>query len=160
MRLNRNFTLSEMTYSQTATRLKIDNTLPSNLVGNVIALALFLQKLRNALSHHFGKDTPVIVTSGYRSHKLNKKIGGSKRSAHMLALAADIKVPNMTPLELAKFIKDNMREVDQVIVEFDQWVHVAIASKNSKSRNIYLRASKARTRFGRTKTIYEPLIFD
>lgn len=56
-----------------------------------------LQKIRN----HFGK--PITINSGYRCKTHNKKIGGAGRSKHMDGTAADIKVKDVTPAEVAKF---------------------------------------------------------
>ena len=41
---------------------------------------------------HYGQ--PVIINSGYRCEKLNKKVGGSKKSSHMKGLAADLTTGN------------------------------------------------------------------
>jgi len=61
---------------------------------NVELLCENLQVLRD----HLGK--PIRVISGYRSPKYNRKIGGARRSQHMLAKAADIKISGMTPAEV------------------------------------------------------------
>ncbi len=64
---------------------------PWNLVENVQKLANNLQALRDTI----GK--PIHVVSGYRNTTYNKRIGGAKRSYHMKAMAADIRVNGMTP---------------------------------------------------------------
>jgi uncharacterized protein YcbK (DUF882 family) len=64
---------------------------PWNLVENVQKLANNLQALRDTI----GK--PIHVVSGYRNPTYNKRIGGAKRSYHMKAMAADIRVNGMTP---------------------------------------------------------------
>ena len=143
MQLTKNFSLGELIRSETAQSMKIDNSVPKALMGNAQRLADFLQSLRDAL----GK--PVIITSGYRSPALNAALGeASPTSAHMKALAADIRVPGMTPEALFQFIINSDLEYDQVIQEYSQWVHVGLsetkprmqkvrATRNSKRRTVY-----------------------
>lgn len=69
------------------------------LAENIKELAENLQVLRDEI----GK--PIRVISGYRSPAYNAKIGGAKRSQHMEARAADIKVKGMSPLAVHKTIE-------------------------------------------------------
>jgi len=77
--LTKNFKLKEF-------RCRDGSDVPEDLMGNVRLLAENLQVLRD----HIGK--PIRIISGYRSKKYNTKINGAKRSQHMLAKAADIKI--------------------------------------------------------------------
>lgn len=87
MRLSPNFTLAEFEASDTAVRLGIDNRVPQPLLGNVQRLVTqILQPLREQTG------AAVRISSGYRSPKLNAAVGGSTRSQHMHALAADFNV--------------------------------------------------------------------
>lgn len=114
MELSPNFTLAEFTRSATATRKNIDNTPSPAVIENLKALCTnVLEPLRAKV----GK--PVRVTSGYRSSKLNKLVGGSRNSQHIFGLAADIYVDGMTTEELFQFIIDNEIPFDQLIQEFD-----------------------------------------
>ena len=126
MKFPPHFSLAELTFSQTAARYEIDNTPPD--LSNLLRIAWFLETLREKirLTH---PHAVIIVSSGYRSPDLNLIIGGSKTSAHMKGLAADISCPDLIPLELAQFIADNMADegFDQVIHEFSRWVHVGLA---------------------------------
>ena len=79
MRLSPNFSLAEMTFSQTADRLGIANTPSSKVIDNLRRLAEALEEVRLWL----GK--PVVITSGYRCAELNRQIPGS--SAHQCACA-------------------------------------------------------------------------
>ena len=128
MNLPPHFTLEELTFSQTALNKDIDNTPNEEQLNNLIRLAWFLESLRSRLRMHFGGSIYIIVTSGFRCLELNTAIGGSKTSAHMLGLAADIKCPRLTPLELAQFITKHMADegFDQVIHEFGRWVHLGL----------------------------------
>ena len=126
MKLSNNFSLKEMTKSQTATRRGIDNDPGEEEQANLQQLCeQVLQKVRD----HFGK--PVTVTSGYRSPELNKAIGGSTTSDHCKGMAADIEIAGVPNYELAEWIKDNC-EFRQLILEFytpgipdSGWVHVS-----------------------------------
>ena len=91
MKLEENFSLSEF-------RCKDGTEVPEDLIDNVKLLAENLQVLRDEI----GK--PVRIISGYRSPKYNSRIGGAKRSQHMTAKAADIKVNGMTPAEIKEVI--------------------------------------------------------
>jgi len=86
-KLTENFSLSEF-------KCRDGSNVPDELMENVELLCENLQVLRD----HLGK--PIRVISGYRSPKYNRKIGGARRSQHMLAKAADIKISGMTPAEV------------------------------------------------------------
>lgn len=91
--LTDNFKLSEF-------KCKDGTQVPEDLKENVQNLANNLQVLRD----HIGK--PIRVISGYRSPKYNRRIGGAKKSQHMFAKAADIKVKGMHPDEVREVILD------------------------------------------------------
>ena len=77
MKLSKNFSLNEMTKSQTALRRGIDNEPTNDEIDNLRILCEYvLQPVRE----HFGK--PVTINSGFRSKELNKAIGGSTTSDH------------------------------------------------------------------------------
>lgn len=121
MRLSKNFTLAELTFSQTAVRLGIVNVADGRIVENLRALVeTVLQPLRD----HVG--APIVVTSGYRSSKLNIAVGGSINSEHMDGRAADIICPGMTALELCRAVREQALPFNQLIHEFDSWCHVSI----------------------------------
>lgn len=147
IKLSENFSLDEMVFSQTASRLGIDNKPDSEQILNLINLCVnVLQPIRD----FFQK--PVIVTSGYRSKELNKVIGGSLRSHHMLGMAADINIQGVTNFELASWIAKNLK-CTQVILEFytsgqpnSGWVHVSYDP--NQLRNEVLTINRAGTRRG------------
>lgn len=134
MKLTRNFALSELEASATASALKLDNSIPAELLPNIRQLAEWLQVLRDRLSQRYGKPMPIVITSGFRGSELNRAVGGSSTSAHCKGLAADIQVRGLEPSEVVYFIKQHMQDhpVDQVIDEDDgksQWVHIGLAPK-------------------------------
>ena len=136
MELSPNFHLEEFTVSNTAARKGIDNTPSVEVINNLMLLCKYvLEPLRTKLNEKYGKQMPIIVTSGYRSPKLNAAIGGAKNSQHIEGRAADIHVPGMTIEELYTFIKENF-SFDQCIQEFNSWVHVSWSNRNQALRAI------------------------
>lgn len=123
MNLSPHFTLNELTHSQTAARRGIDNRPPESVLANMRnILCPGLEQVRALL----GK--PILISSGYRSQRLNVAVGGSVTSQHMLGLAADFTCPGFgTPLEVAHAIKQSGIEFDQLLYEFDSWVHISFA---------------------------------
>ena len=112
VRLSKNFALSELTKSATAERLNVDNTPNLYHLVNLTHLAIhILQPVRDK----FG---PVTVTSGYRSPELCQAIGSSINSQHTKAEAADFEVEGVDNADVAYWIKDNIPNWDQMILEF------------------------------------------
>lgn len=140
--MSAHFTLSEMQFSATASRLGLDNTCPLALLPNVERVAEYLEQVRT----HFGK--PVRVLSCYRAPAVNTAVGGSKTSAHVEALAVDFVVPGVPLVEIAKWCVENIKDFDQIIHEFGAWVHMGFSSK--VPRRQVLTASKLKG-----KTIYK-----
>ena len=147
MKLSKNFSLAEMTKSQTATRRGIRNEPSTEHVENLIHLAeTVLQPVRE----HFGK--AVVISSGYRSPELCEAIGSSSKSQHARGEAADFEIPGVDNMQLATWINKNTN-FDQLILEFYEpgdpnsgWVHCSAVT--GEPRKQVLRASKVE---GRTK---------
>ena len=128
---NLNFSISELIHSDTAILHKINNMPDINSLDNLLNLIFYvLQPLRSRLNK------PIVITSGYRSKALNRLVKGSETSQHIKGMAADIKVPGMTVQELIDFIKATNIEYDQLINEYNQWVHISFNKNNN--RNQYL----------------------
>lgn len=138
MKFPPHFSLEELTRSQTAARHGIDNTPNEQEKSNLLRLAWFLESLRSRLRMIHGGSIYITVSSGFRCEELNSKIGGSKTSAHMIGLAADINCPRLTPLELSQFISKNMADegFDQVIHEFERWVHIGLCEGNPRYQEL------------------------
>ena len=152
MKLSKNFTLSELTKSQTAVRKNIKNEPSTAHVENLIHLAeTVLQPIRD----HFGK--PVVISSGYRSPELCEAIGSSTKSQHARGEAADFEIMGVDNMQLAMWINKNT-DFDQLILEFYEpgdpnsgWVHCSAVKEGSRAQ--VLKASKVE---GRTK--YENIL--
>ena len=137
MNLSANFNLKEMTKSDTATRLGLDNTPGEVEIEN---LRLLCEKVLQPVRDHFGKS--VTVNSGYRSPESNAAVNGSKTSDHCKGQAADIEIPGVPNAELAQWIMDNC-DYTQLILEFytpgipdSGWCHVSYDPDNLKMQEL------------------------
>ncbi|GAA4413656.1 hypothetical protein GCM10023187_42210 [Nibrella viscosa] len=128
--LSLHFSLYEMLDSETATRFGFDEQFepPMAVIENLRQLCVFvLEPLRMTLG------VPIRINSGYRCERLNKEIKGSKTSQHMVGQAADIRLLHANMAESLKDSTDKLffriratqLPYDQVIQEFDRWVHVS-----------------------------------
>lgn len=136
--LSKHFSEHEFTFSQTAARSGKQIIIPEGgeVQANLIDLCgEVLEPLRSDLKR------PIRITSGYRPPWLNRKIGGSQTSQHCAGQAADIVVPGIEPIDVARAVADSELEYDQCIVEFGRWVHISYAKGNN--RNQMLTASRA-----------------
>jgi len=152
MKLTENFSLNELTKSQTAERKGIDNTPGTEHQENLKSLCeMILQPIRD----HFGQ--VVSVSSGYRSPELCVAIGSSTQSQHAKGEASDFEIFGVSNKELADWIDENL-DYDQLILEYwkgedepnSGWVHCSYTNGNNRKQ--YLRAYKEN---GSTK--YEPV---
>jgi len=133
VRLSKHFTLEELTHSETATRLDIDNTPNESVIDNLKFLAEKLEDVR-VLLH-----SPMLVSSGYRSLPLNNHLGSKGTSAHTVGLAVDFISPSFgTPKEIVQAIVDSDIEYDQVILEFDRWVHLAFSKDKPRKQALII----------------------
>ncbi|MAY63138.1 MAG: hypothetical protein CML29_13080 [Rhizobiales bacterium] len=62
-----------------------------------------LVRTLKAIERHYGK--PVVVTSGFRSPKHNRKIGGARSSRHTTCEAADIQISGISKWDLAAYVR-------------------------------------------------------
>lgn len=130
MNLTNNFTLEEFTISQEAERRGIDNAPPKNIVKTLIYTAENMELVRNVLNSH-----PIIISSAYRSPVVNAAVGGSKNSQHMTGQAVDFTCPKFgTPREIVQRIKNSGLEYDQLILEFDRWVHISFSESGNRKQ--------------------------
>ena len=151
MNLTKNFSLLELTKSQTAERKGIDNTPSTEHQENLKSLCTaILQPVRD----HFGK--VVTISSGYRSPELCQAIGSVSTSQHAKGQAADFEIFGVSNKALADYIDETLH-YDQLILEYwnesdpnSGWVHCSFSE--GQNRKQYLRAYKED---GKTK--YEPI---
>jgi|TARA_E500000318_G_C3529900_1_gene200013 hypothetical protein len=153
MKLTTNFSLAEMTASQTAARKGIPNNPTPGQIENLRKLCeSILQPIRN----HY--DAPVIISSGFRSPELCVLIGSSIDSQHAKGQAADLQVSGVDNEALATWIKNNL-DFDQLILEFYKkeegphsgWIHVSYEGKGNRKQSLQATRSEKTG-----KTVYSP----
>ena len=140
MKLSKNFSLQEMTKSQTALRRGIDNTPTPDKID---PLTMLCEKVLQPVRDHF--DRPVTITSGYRSPELCMAIGSKPTSQHTKGQAADFEIPGVSNMEVAKWISENL-EFDQLILECytggnTGWIHCSYVHEPRKELLTYDRVN-------------------
>lgn len=141
MNITKNITLEELTRSQAAARGGWKNQPNKEQTAYLIKLCeTVLQPLRD----HIGE--PLIITSGFRSMQTNEAEGGAKASAHLDGRAADIHAAGLSSRELARIAAVLNLATDQIINEYDQWVHVSIPRAGEKPKGDRLYATHAQGR--------------
>ena len=147
MKLTANFSLEELTKSETALRLGLDNEPNDEQLANLVALCeCVLQPVRD----HFGKG--VKVNSGLRTLPVNRAIGSADHSDHVKGMAADIEIPGVANADLARFIVDSGLVFRQCILEFytpgivdSGWVHVSYNPADNKKQVLTATKQKGKT---------------
>lgn len=124
-----NFSISELIYSDTANRQRINNMPDINSLDCMFDLILYcLQPIRDKIKK------PMIITSGYRCSILNKAVGGKPNSQHTRGQAVDFVITGMKASEIFEFIKSSGVEFDQLINEKNQWIHISF--NKGRNRNL------------------------
>mgnify|MGYP003155140423 CR=1 FL=1 len=154
MNLTRNFSLLELTKSDTAIRRGIDNNPNADQVEKLKALC---ENILQPIRDHFGR---VKVTSGFRSEDLCLAIGSSRNSQHAKAEAADFECIGVDNAELADWIHKNL-PYDQLILEYytpgepnSGWIHCSYIPHGSRAQFMHCY----RDENGKTK--YKPVLGD
>jgi len=148
MNLTANFSLHELTKSETALRMGLDNT-PGPVETEY--LKILAERVLQPIRDHFQKG--VKVNSGYRSPDSNAAVGGSRTSDHCKGQAADIEIPGVPNAELAQWIMDNL-DYTQLILEFytpgipdSGWVHVSYNPDNLKKQELTAMKVAGKTQY-------------
>ncbi len=145
MKLSEHFQLEDLTFSEAAARLGLDNTPTPPIIGHLKLVAAVMERIRTLL-----KDAPIAVHSGYRSAEVNQAVGGAATSAHCQGLACDFVCSTFgTPTDVALAIMTSSIEYDQLILEYG-WVHVGLADEGVLCRREALtkRSQSAAYEFG------------
>ena len=125
MNLSPNFTLAELTVSEIAARLSLDNTPNATEVANLVRVADLLEQVRAIVKK------PILVNSAFRSKPVNDAVGSRDTSQHRLGCAADIRVPGLTPKQVVQACIDAKLPFDQIIEEFGSWTHISVPNTPS-----------------------------
>lgn len=123
------FSISELIHSDKAILHRINNMPDINSLDNMLNLIHYcLNPIRTAIKK------PMLVTSGYRCEELNKLVGGADNSNHLTGCACDFIIKGMKPKEIIKFITAMNIEYDELVNEYDSWVHIAYRHNNNRMK--------------------------
>ena len=147
MQLSRNFSLQELTKSDTAIRKGIDNEPNADQIDKLKALC---ENILQPVRDHFGR---VKVTSGFRSVELCTAIGSSANSQHAKAEACDFECPGVDNAELADWIHRELT-YDQLILEFYKpgepnsgWIHCSWIPDQPRASYLWAYKSEGKTKY-------------
>ena len=132
-RVARNFRFYELTRSEIAERLMIDNTFPT--IVELRAAIYLCRRILQPVRDEFGSYTPNSV---FRSQELervlkNKRADWASKSQHTKGQACDIEIPGVPTMELSRWVSEHL-DFDQVICECyniaqganSGWLHVSL----------------------------------
>jgi hypothetical protein len=141
--LTEHFSLAELTESDTATRLGIDNTPPDSLLDNLKQTAVMAEAVRTILGDEAGHEIYMTVTSGFRCEALEKALCQKdyeswcskhqlsvnaeswkryfSRKAHPQGRALDFRAPAFgVPYHIVRILQKHpelIAQIDQIILE-------------------------------------------
>ena len=135
------FTIAELCASDTAKKYNIDNTPDPIIISHLQQLINFLNPLREAWG------SAIKISSGYRCDKLNRFVGGSKTSSHLIGYGVDLVPLNGKMDDFKKFIVDYMktRMFDQCIIEKSgrtEWIHIGLYTLKGQQRRMIFNIIK------------------
>ena len=93
------------------------------------------------------KDTPIIISSGYRSPELNKKVGGSPTSNHLTGCAVDIRVYGIEQamryaVILMDYADETRQDYDELLIERNKsggyWLHFAVRPRDNRRKTSFI----------------------
>ena len=127
MKLSKYFDSRELIFSKIAEENGIDNMPDAKTLETLKYTASQLDKVRELL----GK--PVNVSSGYRCLQVNRRIGSKDTSQHLKGEAVDFKCELFgNPKKVFDKIKESNIQFDQLIVEFNSWVHISFVKNGGR----------------------------
>ena len=141
MKLSEHFSLEEMIKTKTG----MSNIPDDKAVANLKNICQnWLEDLRYSYGALYGegKETPIIITSGYRSHKVNEAAGGVATSNHLTGCAVDLRCAGVEQalryMNILLDIADGTNRVfDELILErkgFVYWIHFAVRPENNRRK--------------------------
>lgn len=150
-KLSTNFTLGELL----VTNKPFPNIPNKQEIGNLTLLALnVLQPVRDLLK------VPIAIHSAFRSHEVNKSVGGVDNSQHRLGFAADFHAVGIPLMETFRRIAKSDIPYDQLIIEYgkhpetesDDWIHISYNPKGGRKQLLTARFDSAKN-----KMVYSPI---
>jgi hypothetical protein len=155
--LSEHFTLGEVTKSRHAEIYNI----PSHVaIENLKRVCVWLEELRRRYNLRYvlrsvsppelggEKDTPIIINSGYRSPELNRKVGGSATSNHLIGCAVDIRVAGIEQamryaVILMDYADETKQDYDELLIERNKsggyWLHFAVRPKDNRRKTLFIK---------------------
>ena len=92
-------------------------------------------------------EEPIIISSGYRSAELNRKVGGSPTSNHLTGCAVDIRVAGIEQamryaVILMDYADETKQDYDELFIEKNRygaiWVHFAVRPKDNRRKTMFI----------------------
>lgn len=123
------FKMSELIHSDKAIFHNINNMPDINSLDNMLNLIYYVL---NPIRQNIEK--PVIITSGYRNKQVNKLVNGAPNSQHLKGEAADFIIKGMTIEDIIKFINNLNIEYDELINEYNKWVHISFVKGHNRQK--------------------------
>lgn len=146
-KIQKNFWMGEAVASDTAKRLKIDNTVMTEQVKfNICHSAYCMQMIRNKACESIGREVPIKIHSWYRSDPVNRAVGGHRRSWHKLGCAVDFSSNEVNLGDLFDMIhlmhENKEIAVDKLLYERRKsdgvsWLHIVF--RMDAARGIFIR---------------------
>ena len=97
------------------------------VMDNLLDLIFYcLQPIRNLIKK------PMIITSGFRCAELNNLVCGAKNSQHTTGQAVDFIIKDISVRQIIDIIRCSNIPYDQLINEFDSWVHISFNKNNNR----------------------------
>lgn len=129
-KLSEHFTLAEATFSDTAVRKGLSNEPQVDTIKRMVEAAKGMERVRSLLGHS------IRVSSWFRSLYVNRAVGSSDKSDHVLGYAIDFTCPAYgTPLDVCKAIVASNIAFSQIIWE-GTWVHISFNPESINRRQV------------------------
>ena len=149
-KLSPHFTLGELTVSKSHPEVY---NIPSHVhIENLKRVCVWLEALRERYNQRYvlaGAGGPIIITSGYRSAELNRKVGGVATSNHLTGCAVDIRVAGKKQLIryaciLLDYADETKQDFDEILLERGAagtiWLHFAVRAQGNRRKINFLKA--------------------
>lgn len=127
MQLTPHFSIKEFTYSETALRHKLDNSIPADKMADAVLTAQMMERIRAHLSAKAGKDISIRINSAWRSPEVNTAVGSGRTSDHLKMAAVDFTADGFgDAYAICKALVPVLDQlgVGQIIFEHS-WTHVS-----------------------------------